>query len=289
MSATPERLTPARLRKPSLGEAALHGGWSLFVESFKRYAFSKRSLVLALLFAIPSALIILARSLARRDITASVESLHIAEWATILTFAPTALLSFAALLNAAGLIQDEIEEQTLTYLLLRPTPRWMIYLAKLLAATLATVILACIFHAASYLCLYTGTPQMEEALRTSMPASMAALVLTATAYSAVFGLIGLVLKRSLVVGVLYIVIFEGILASIPFNFRAYTIVYYFRVLCHHWVGVPENHWGLPTTPSGMPTASSCVTILLCTAALFALLGAVYTQRKEFRMKTPAGA
>jgi len=289
MSATPERLTPARLRKPSLGEAALHGGWSLFVESFKRYAFSKRSLVLALLFAIPSALIILARSLARRDITASVESLHIAEWATILTFAPTALLSFAALLNAAGLIQDEIEEQTLTYLLLRPTPRWTIYLAKLIAATLTTVILACVFHAASYLCLYTGTPYLDEVLRVSMPASMAALALTATAYSTVFGLIGLVLKRSLVVGVLYIVIFEGILASIPFNFRSYTIVYYFRVLCHHWAGVPEHQWGLPTNPADMPMASSCVTILLCTAAVFSALGAYYTQRKEFRMKTPAGA
>jgi ABC-2 type transport system permease protein len=289
MSATPERLTPARLRKPSLGEAAMHGGWTLFVESFKRYAWSKRSLVLALLFAMPSVLVMLVRMLNRDPDAGSLKELQGVERSVILTFAPTTLLSFAALLNAAGLIQDEIEEQTLTYLLLRPTPRWMIYLAKLLAATLATVILACVFHTISYLCLYSGRSEGTDALRTSLPASMAALALATAAYSSVFGLIGLVLKRSLVVGVLYIVIFEGILALIPFNFRNYTIAYHFRVLCHHWVDVPADFWGLLTNTNVVPYASSSATILLSAAAVFAFLGAVYTQRKEFRMKTPAGA
>jgi ABC-2 type transport system permease protein len=289
MSASQERLSPARLRKPSLGEAALHGGWTLFVESFKRYLFSKRTLVLSLLFAMPSALILLARTLGRSDVVGGLNWIHEVERAVILTFAPTALLSFAALLNAAGLIQDEIEEQTLTYLLLRPTPRWLIYIAKLAAAMLVTVILACLFHMISYLSLCVGLEHGWEVLSDSMPASMAAIALTATAYSAVFGLIGLLLKRSLVVGVLYIVIFEGILASIPFNFRSYTIVYYFRILCHRWVGVPESFWGLPATSTDIPTATSCITILLSTAAVVAAIGAIYTQRKEFRMKTPAGA
>lgn len=289
MSAASERMSPARLRKPSLREAAMHGGWTLFVESFKRYAFSKRSMVVSLLFAVPSALIVLERALGSRDIAGSLEELQTIERNVILTFAPTTLMSFAALLNAAGLIQDEIEEQTLTYLLLRPTPRWLIYLSKLAAATLTTVILACLFHAAAYVSLYAGSPYAGEALSASMPASMAALALTATAYSAFFGLIGLIVKRSLVVGILYIVIFEGILSRIPFNFRSYTIVYYFRVLCHRWLGVPDSYWALPETPSEIPAAATCILVLLCAAAVFAVLGAVYTNRKEFRMKTPAGA
>jgi ABC-2 type transport system permease protein len=293
MSAGSDRLTPARLRKPSLGEATLHGGWTLFVESFKRYAVSKRAFILAFLFATPSAIILLVRALAPlpqgAEGTVNVDALKHIEWGVILTFAPTVLLSFAALLNSTGLIQDEIEEQTLTYLFLRPTPRWMIYLAKLVAATMTTALIAVVFHALAYVFLYSGTERFGDALGTAMPRSAGALALTAVAYSAFFGLIGLVLKRSLVVGVLYIVIFEGILASIPFNFRAYTIVYHFRVMCFQWLGVDAEVWGMPEPPLPVPTAGGSAAALAVSAVVFAVLAAVYVQYKEFRMKTPAGA
>jgi ABC-2 type transport system permease protein len=260
----------------------MHGGWTLFLESFRRYFFSKRSIVLSLLFVAPAVMIVLGRWLEDSPVFDPE-----IEFVVILTFAPTALLSFAALLNAVGLIQDEIEEQTLTYLLLRPTPRWVIYLAKLLAAALTTVILACSFQLVSYVAAFSGTEHFSDAMRNRMPATMFALALTATAYTAVFGLLGLLLRRSLIVGICYIVVFEGILASIPFNFRSYTVIYYFRVMCHHWLGVPADFWGLQ--PTNIPDASRCVYTLLIASVVFALLGAFYTQRKEFRMKTPAGA
>ena len=44
---------------------------------------------------------------------------------------PQALVPLTALLFASGMVQDDVEEQTLTYLLIRPIPRWPIYLAKL--------------------------------------------------------------------------------------------------------------------------------------------------------------
>jgi ABC-2 type transport system permease protein len=286
MTATADIEPRQRLRKPSLGEAALHGGLTLFVESFKRYFFSKRSIVLSLLFLVPAALTVLVRSLARPEISSSERFFDHIEYVTILTFMPTALLSFAALLNSVGLIQDEIEEQTLTYLLLRPTPRWTIYIAKLLAAALATTILACAFLAVSYLCLYVSSDYFDR-VSGHLPKAMGALALTAVAYTSFFGLLGLLVKRSLVIGVVYIVVFEGILASIPFNFRSYTVIYYFRVMCHHWLGVPADFWGLQ--PTNIPDASRCVYTLLIASVVFALLGAFYTQRKEFRMKTPAGA
>ena len=287
MSATANLEPRPRLRRPSLAEATLHGGLTLFVESFKRYFFSKRSIVLSLLFLVPAGLIVLVRTLARPEVSSTQRFFDHLEYVTILTFMPTALLAFAALLNSVGVIQDEIEEQTLTYLLLRPTPRWMIYLAKLLAAGLATTILACAFHAASYFAAFAGTGQLGHALAYKLPPSMGALALSAIAYTSVFGLVGLLLQRSLVVGICYIVIFEGVLASIPFNFRSYTVIYYFRVLCQRWLGVPADFWGLE--PTNIPDASRCIITLLAASAVLGLLGAIYTQRKEFRMKTPAGA
>ena len=48
----------------------------------------------------------------------------------MLNFIPHALAPLAALLYSAGIIQDEVEDQTLTYLLLRPLPRWALYLGQ---------------------------------------------------------------------------------------------------------------------------------------------------------------
>ncbi len=59
-------------------------------------------------------------------------------------------MPLAALLYATGIIQDEVEEQTLTYLLLRPLPRWALYLVKLLATLLVTAALTAVFTAATF-------------------------------------------------------------------------------------------------------------------------------------------
>ena len=42
--------------------------------------------------------------------------------------------SNASLLCSAGVVRDDVEEQTLTYLLLRPLPRSALYAIKLLAS-----------------------------------------------------------------------------------------------------------------------------------------------------------
>ena len=48
----------------------------------------------------------------------------------------TDLAPLTALLYAAGVVRDEVEEQTLTYLLLRSVPRWAVYTVRLLATLL---------------------------------------------------------------------------------------------------------------------------------------------------------
>ena len=50
-----------------------------------------------------------------------------------------------ALLYASGMIQDEQEEQTITYLLVRPLPKWALCLVKLLAIITTAVLLTAVF------------------------------------------------------------------------------------------------------------------------------------------------
>ena len=73
-------------------------------------------------------------------------------------FIPQALLPLVALVYATGIIQDEQEEQTLTYLLVRPIPRWAIFMVKLLATLTTTVLLTAVFTALTYVAVYIGGP-----------------------------------------------------------------------------------------------------------------------------------
>ena len=54
-------------------------------------------------------------------------------------------------------MQDEQEEQTITYLLVRPLPKWALYVAKLLATLTTTVALTMVFTALTYLAIYAGS------------------------------------------------------------------------------------------------------------------------------------
>ena len=65
-----------------------------------------------------------------------------------------ALVPLTALLFASGMVQDDIEEQTLTYLLIRPVPRWAIYLAKLMATFLVAVVRAVLFTTATLIVIH---------------------------------------------------------------------------------------------------------------------------------------
>src|SRR5713226_2443894 len=100
---------------------------ALFVLTLRQHLRGRRLLVLSLLFLLPSVLATVARLAPHPP---QPEEL---EFAFVFNLIPHALATLTALLYAAGIIQDEVEEQTLTYLLLRPLPRWALYVTKLLA------------------------------------------------------------------------------------------------------------------------------------------------------------
>ena len=79
-------------------------------------------------------------------------------WNLFLAFMliPQALLPLAALIYASGMIQDEQEEQTFTYLLIRPIPKWAFYTVKLIATLTVTILLTVFFTVLTYVAIYLG-------------------------------------------------------------------------------------------------------------------------------------
>ena len=54
--------------------------------------------------------------------------------------------------------------------------------------------------------------------------------LAQVAYCGLFAILALFMRRSLLIGVVYIILFEGLLASFDTIARRMTVMYYFRVL-----------------------------------------------------------
>ena len=255
---------------------------ALFTLTLRQHVRGRRLLVLSLLFLLPCALVILARLAPHPPSAADLEF-----W-IVFVFIPNALVPLTALLYAAGMIQDEVEEQTLTYLLLRPLPRPALYLTKLAATWLVPAALAAVFTTLALAVIWWGKPQLWGEVLPGRAAKTAALLaLAQLGYCSLFGAVGMYTRRSLLVGLAYIIAFEGLLANIPMVVRQFTVMYYFHVLVARWVAPPGNDWwrlDLPQTWSGQ----SCVLTLLVASAVLTLLAMVMMARREFRMKTPEG-
>lgn len=262
---------------------------ALFVLTLRQHTHGRRLLVLGFLYALPCALVVLLRSLNRPPPVGALE------YALIFNLLPHGLAPLTALLYATGIVQDEVEEQTLTYLLLRPLPRWGLYIAKLLATVCTTVLLIACATAALYFFIYANTPELwREVLPVRLPRLIGIMALAQVAYCVLFGLLGLLTRRSLIAGVVYIVLIEGFLASLDFILRSLTVVYYVRILSLRWLDLPadllqrfRSDWSIDLDL--VPTASECV----ARSVLFGLLGAALTAlwfaRREFHVKTPEAA
>ena len=151
-----------------------------------------------------------------------------------------------------------------------------------------TSLLTAVFTAATFAVLVlTSKEPVPAGLVQMVLKTVGLLTLAQTAYCGLFGLLGLLMRRSLLVGVTYIVLFEGLLASLDTVARRLTIMYYFRVLVLRWLNPASgSEWSIDLATA--PTAQNCVLTLLGVGIVTAIAAAIFFVSKEFRMKTPEG-
>jgi ABC-2 type transport system permease protein len=263
---------------------------ALFVLTLRQNLHGRRLLVLALLFLLP---VVLAGVLKLVPYQPPPDAL---EFAFVFNLIPHALAPLTVLLYAAGVIQDEVEEQTLTYLLLRPLPRWALYVTRLVVAWLTTSVLIGLFTTLTLAVIYGNTPELWGEVLPRRAVKIAALMALAQAgYCSLFGVFGLLTRRALIAGLAYIIAFEGLLANFDAVVRQLTVMYYFRVLALRWLAPARserwsielsNRWSIDLTTA--PSADRCLLTLLAISVLFVFLGAALMRQREFRMKTAEG-
>jgi ABC-2 type transport system permease protein len=168
------------------------------------------------------------------------------------------LLPLVALFQATRLVRHHVEQRTIVYLLARPVSRPAIllgsfgaYLASALAVALPSIVIG------FFLCAPIGGGAAESLLR-ALLASAAALA----SFGALFALLGLVLRKPLVFGL--IVVFSSlVLAGTGGLFPRATLTAPLRVLA-----------AAPSAPAGMTVVGAALgltafTVLALTAAIVA--------------------
>jgi ABC-2 type transport system permease protein len=272
--------------------------WALYVLTLRQHLHGRRWIVMAVLFLLPAGLAVLIRA------TAPDAPAAVIEFLLAFLFIPQALLPLVALVYATGIIQDEQEEQTLTYLLIRPIRRWTIYLVKLLATLTTTILLTAVFTVLTYVAVYVGGASGGVDVPRRCLTAVGIHGLSVGTYCCLFGLIGLYTRRALVAGILYAAVIEGLLANLPFGLRFITVIYYARIMAYRSldftftehgrrVDLAASAWQIDVrNDPGLqdhPQLQTCALVLTIAGLACAILGALLCARREFHVKTPEGS
>jgi len=220
--------------QPSLWAGALR----VFDLSLGEMLWSRRTIFMALVVGGPVILALVARIVQSAGIAplrvngvrvdaASMFGMMV--WVLFLRF----IVPVLGVFYGTSLVADEVEDKTITYLFTRPIRRGAVLLGKYLAYLVCTTLVVL----PSVMVVYFLLVPLGE-----IPASFVWLVTDLSliaagiaAYGALFALVGAVLKRPLVVGLVFAFGWEQLAMLVPGYLRRFTIAYYLQALVPHAV------------------------------------------------------
>ncbi|SCE90544.1 ABC transporter permease subunit [Micromonospora chokoriensis] len=151
------------------------------------------------------------------------------------------VLPVVALIIGTGVLGAEIDDGTVVHILTKPLPRWQIVLPKLaVAAGITAVTVAVPLYVAGVL---------AASVRLGLALAVAA-ALGALAYSAFFLALSLVTRRPVLLGLVYVLIWEGLLGNFVSGTKVLSIQQYVIALADRIA--PS---GLLETSVSVPVAS----------------------------------
>ncbi len=136
------------------------------------------------------------------------------------------LVQFSALLYGLAAVSEDRDGGTAPYVFVRPLPRSAIFGGRLVAASLTTATLVMVVHL-----IVAGLGHFPGGVTTFLLASLP-IVAGAFCYTALFMLLATTLKNAMVVGTLWLVLWELVAAQFPWRIKAMTVKYHLLCLTH---------------------------------------------------------
>jgi ABC-2 type transport system permease protein len=183
-----------------------------------------------------------------------------ASWSLVDSYGLSLLVPVVALVFASATLGDLAEDGTLVYLWLRPVPRWQLAIGAV-AATITVVVPVAVLP------LVVGAALTGDGGRLVAGAAAGGLLAT-LAYSAVFCGLGLRVRRALVWGVAYLLIWEQAVARVSHGAARISLFISSRSVAARLANqAPPRNAVAWTTGLIFPLAVSAIAIFLTARSL----------------------
>ena len=234
---------------------------------------TRRVIAMLFLSAIP---FILASSLAAARVTAFNSDLF--QVLMIPLFLQVVLI-FVTLVNATTLIREEIDDNTLPYLLTRPISKPAVVMYKYIGYLVAVLVLLVppIVLAYGVTEAYQGTGLTSDL--DVLGGFLVTTVLGSAAYGAMFLFISVIFRKPLAVGLLFGFVWESIVGSIPGDVPKLSLIHYLKSVLKGMIAIGP----MTTYRSDISAETALLTLVGFSAALIVLTMMVF-QQMEFRQK-----
>jgi ABC-2 type transport system permease protein len=274
---------PAASARPTLTASAIR----IFELSLGQMLWSKRSVFLALLVGGPVVLAVLVR-LVRAMSTFGKLSINGAEvsgpvlfgmmiWLLYIKFIIPVLGAF----YGTALIADEVDDKTITYLFVRPIPRSAIVIGKYLAYLACTVLLVLPSIVLIYFLIVPLGGGSVGREFPSLAADLGILALGLAAYGALFVLVGALVKRPLVAGLVFVFGWEPGMMIFPGYLKRATVAYYLQGLVPHAMPDDSAVTAMLQLFREIPTAATSLTALAVITVGTLLFAGRTVESKEY--------
>ena len=183
------------------------------------------------------------------------------------------VLPLQCLATAGSLIREELQSDTLSYLITRPVRRASLYTAKIASQLLWIELL---LFVQLVLMFASGVIFGSAAVMAAFPYLLAAQVLAVIVWSSLSALFGLLTKKFIALGVLYGFIVEIGIGKIPTNINSISMVRHVQRLLAHFDPFQERFdW----TPEPYWVAAAW---MIGAATIFLILGALLFNFREYQ-------
>jgi ABC-2 type transport system permease protein len=250
---------------------------AVFDLSLEGMIWTRRSLLMAVLVGMPVVFGILYRIVLASKAAVQPVTPHDLYAVVVAVYWIRNVLPLAALFYATALVADEVEGKTLTYLLTRPLTRASIFAGKFAAYLVTTLCLALPAAVLTFFLILSarGVTVVGQAAG-DLARDLAVMALALLVYGALFALLGVLLKRPVIPGLMFLYGWE-LVANLPGYLPRFTITAWLRSLITHR---PAQE-GLAGLFQQVLPAGQAVPVLLAATILFLFLGARIFSAREY--------
>jgi len=220
---------------PSTRSSFMRGAWRVFELSLGEMLWSRRTIFLALVVGCPVLIAAVYRIVDVLGVTPlrlngqrmDTTVFGIMIWLLFLRF----IVPVLGVFYGTSLIADEVEDKTITYLFTRPIRRSAVLFGKYIAYLVCTTL---VVLPGVVLVYFLIVPFREiGGSFTMLVTDLALLALGLAAYGGLFALVGTVMKRPLIVGLVFAFGWEQFALIMPGYVRRFTLMYYIQSLVPH--------------------------------------------------------